>query len=95
MTQKRPPTVTIGSWKWTYKQVPYEERYFFGSVNDGYKYVEVMKIPYYLFEELGMRIFPFSGEPQFRIDHFDKFLERVESHNKFLDEVESCDKFLD
>ncbi len=77
------PTMKLNGYKVKYKQVPYDERYFFIYYRDK----EIAKIPYHLYNIKGIPgNWLLDGySPKAEYDHYDRFMDRVEAYNKYLD----------
>lgn len=75
----RPPTANYGKYKFQYKQVPYDDRYYFVF----YEGIEIMKIPSrlrFIFDQVIYGTFLYDS-------WFDRFSGRVDKYNKWLDET--------
>lgn len=78
-----PPTITLGKYFIKYRQIPYDDRYFIIK----YDNIEISKIPFSLFEEEWLMVFPYNiytmfSENEKRITNF---LNKVEIYNEYLD----------
>jgi hypothetical protein len=83
------PTVTIGEYKIKYKQVPYDNRYFFVNFCDKYdKYgrsITIMQVPFYLYEKYELKMLPFVQLASWKEqERFHRFIDRVQKYNNIL-----------
>lgn len=80
----RPPRSKFGDFVITYKQVPYEDRYFYISYRT---WTQMAKIPLRIYNELGRKMFwfvPEQKEPQ-----LERFLAKVYDYNQYLDSTDA------
>lgn len=83
MRYKRPPTMKIGNYLVKYKQILYEDRYFFIY----YDRREIAKIPYHLERHnFAYRLMDLGRDRRWEVWY--KFLERVEKYNEYLDNAD-------
>lgn len=79
--QKTPPIFKYDSFKVIYKQVLYDDRYYFVYHNKDADFI--MKIPANLFQRNYLPNF----DPMSYWVSFTKFLDRVEAHDRYLDSL--------
>ena len=79
--QKTSPRLTVGNWKIVYRQVPYDDRYFFIYYNGE----QVAQIPCYIYEEHSMYILPKAVYATLPCWRREDFSERVLAHDNYLD----------
>lgn len=81
----RPPTIKFGDWQIKYKQIPYEDRYFFVF----YKKYEVAKISSVVFVDLKWWAFPFGVHTKLhnQEDRIAAFEQRVKEYDDHWDRL--------
>lgn len=88
----KPPSLTVDKMKIVYKQVPYDDRYYFvaiGTYTPGL--VEIAKIPHG-HVKLVWALFEAHLSDQLTgamVSRWDRFQERVDVYNKWLDDQEA------